>query len=125
MAKAYDRAFTRNFVTSSDRKCPPAEQSVFKLAWMSIFDYTAVEEMFANAKPTDSGFPKLCEIVRRCLRGWTNFKFPDGRDAPFVLGEDGLPTLETVQLINPHDLVEIATDCDKRETVTPDEVGKS
>jgi hypothetical protein len=128
MAKAYDRARTREYVARCDRDdkgVPLPDHTVFTLGWLSVFDFTAIEEQFSKDPDAPNAFPKLVEIVRRCLRGWKNFKMFDGSEAPFEKGPDGLPTVETVQRIGPRELMELAQNCDGQEKLTPDDVGKS
>lgn len=124
MAKAYDRARTREFTPSCDKDLPEAERTVFILGWLSVFDFTAIEEAFAGTSEARA-FPKLIEVVRHSLRGWKNFPMPDGKEAPFIKGDDGVASKETVAFIGPRELMEIAANCDGQERLAPDDVGKS
>jgi hypothetical protein len=122
MARAYDRARTREFIPSCDRNLPPEQQTSFQLGWLSIFDFSGIADATSSA---GNGFPRVLEIVRRALRGWKNFPLPDGTPAPFVTGPDGLATKETVELIGPKEIMEIARDADQSEELTAAETGKS
>lgn len=124
MAKAYDRAATRDYIPTCDRGLAPAEQTTFKLGGLSVFDYTAMEEATSKANGAAAAIGTL-ETVRRALRGWVNFKLANGEDIPFVKGEDGVCTRDTLTFIGARELIELAKDCAEHERLTPDEVGKS
>lgn len=124
MAKAYNRAKTREFIPSCDRNSPASEQTKFKLGPLSIFDFTAMEEEILKHPEAPQTFGKLFLIVRYALRGWENFTFDDGTEAKFELGPDGIATIECVKLIAPRELVEMAHDCNSQENLTTEEVGK-
>lgn len=125
MAKAYDRARTREYVPKCDRELPPEQQTVFILGWLSVFDYTAMAEMFKDVKDDEKIFERLAEIARRAIRGWRRFPLPDGSEAPFEKGSDNVATRETLERIGATEIVEIATDVGLNEKLTPDDVGKS
>lgn len=124
MAKAYDSARTRDFTPSCDKDAPASQKTTFKLGWLSIFDWAAIEEEFLKNAAAGGTFPKTIAIVRRALRGWTNFLMPDGSEAAFVR-EDGAVTLDCIRLIGHLEILEIAADCDQHERLSPEDAGKS
>ena len=123
MAKAYDRARTREFVPPCDRDLPKEQQTVFILAWLSSFDVAELEDLYQGAAKGE--WPKLIELARFALRGWKNFLMPDGSPAPFEVGPDGHATRETIGRIPVRELLAIVHDVNNSEQLEPPEVGKS
>ncbi len=68
---------------------------------------------------------QMRDTVRRALVGWKNFKLADGSQASFATDERGRPTDETLKQIRPKDLLALATDINKGETMETEDAGKS
>lgn len=71
------------YIPESDRSLPADQQTTFLLAVLPNHVMLHILEMVERR---DRGLREI--VLRAGIRGWENFKDPDGRDTPFALERD-------------------------------------
>ncbi len=90
-------------VLDSQEKDPVEDQVIWKTKFLDVKTHALITDAIYSAK----GFGKkreeqlkagtqTLEILRKGLKGWENFKYPNGKDVPW----DAIPSGATTQVIN-------------------------
>jgi len=93
----------QDIVLDSQEKDPVESQIVWKIKYLDVRAHASITDSIYSA----TGFGKkreeqlragtqTLEILRKGLRGWKNFKFPDGKDVPW----DAFPADGSKQVID-------------------------
>ena len=93
----------QNLVLDSQEKDPVKDQVIWKIKYLDVKTHALITDAIYSA----TGFGKkreeqlkagtqTLEILRKGLKGWENFKYPDGKDVPW----DEFPSGGTTQVVN-------------------------
>lgn len=90
LMKAIEAGVVEKFVPKEDRGLPPGEQTRFLLEFLDPYtdaklsdEVYAIRGMGANRKESVRSGTQQNETLKKCLKGWENFKDSSGRDVPF------------------------------------------
>ena len=93
----------QDIVLDSQEKDPAEEQIIWKIKYLDVGAHAAITDAIYSA----TGFGKkreeqlkagtqTLEILRKGLRGWKNFKYPDGKDVQW----EAFPAGGSTQVVN-------------------------
>lgn len=121
MGIAFDTKKRREYVPLRERQKPAAEQLVYVLRALDVFDRAELADL--RTKGMGPARATL-ELVRLGLDGWRNLQLPGGAPAEFATRADGRASDDTIRLVPDADAAEIVTDLMAWEEVALSEAGE-